>query len=275
MEYRQEQLPPPWVYALDPRPNRPQAPRTAGDWIAIVAGDPKPTEYYTVELGHRGSRGPRLQWDGSVFYSWVKNATNLTPLDTTLEVPSKTHPGDSVTPLYNTNLLDRDNFGGEFLARVMPWDDLRLEASYSLFWTWNMVGLPIPNDPQHRTWQPTESRLRTPRHVGRLKAYMGLPWESTVSAFAILSSPFSRGIPFNYVTQDQNPANGVTVDAPRMQLQLDLTFQKRLFRDRLDVTLWGRNLLADPFVETYNQYGWISYPHQVHRTFGAGMDYRF
>jgi outer membrane receptor protein involved in Fe transport len=277
MEFRQAQIPPYWVLRQDPRMT--QEPPAAGKWIAIVSADEnvKPAGYYTIEAGHRGMGGPRIQWDISAFYSWIKAATALTPMDSSLQtvIPSRARPGDSIVPLYNANLLDREDFGGEFLARLMPLDYLRLELSYSLYTTYHFHGLPIPHDPRGRNYEPAKEDLRTPQHVGRFKAYLDLPGDFTFTGLGILSSPFSRGQPFSYVRQDNNPFLGVTADRSRMQFHLDLIVQKRLYRDRITLTAWGRNLLADPFVETYNQYGWLSYPHQIHRTFGAGLEYRF
>ena len=58
------------------------------------------------------------------------------------------------------------------------------------------------------------------------------------------------------------------------ELQLDLSLRRDL-GEHLTLSVWGRNILADAHVENYNQFGWVSFPHQVHRTFGAGLLYQY
>ena len=120
----------------------------------------------------------------------------------------------------------------------------------------------------------------TPNHVGRAKLNSDLPFGFGLFLHGILSSPFSRGEAFNYykqlpMSQTQVHSQSIIADPARMQFQLDFSLQKSLLRDRLSVSVWGRNVLADPFVENYNQFGWVSFPHQTHRTFGSGLVYQF
>lgn len=66
----------------------------------------------------------------------------------------------------------------------------------------------------------------------------------------------------------------VARDAPR--LLLDASLERAFLRDRLRVSAWGRNLLAqDPYVQYYNSMVWTSYPATVHSTYGGGLEYRF
>ena len=90
----------------------------------------------------------------------------------------------------------------------------------------------------------------------------------------MLTSPFYRGTLFNYLGQVGDDAGGLIVDPPRTQFHLDLVLQKRFHGDRITMSVWGRNLLADPHVEAFYNYALIAYPHQVHRTFGATLDIR-
>jgi iron complex outermembrane receptor protein len=281
-EARVAQIPPEWY--LKQHPGLPSDVPAAGHWVALLPGnDMHPVDYYSLEAGHRGSHAYTLQWDISTFFNFVRGQVGLTPIDSSLQtlVPSRAHAPDSIVPLFNANLVDFESFGGEAIVRWLPADFLRLELSYSLFYPFDFTGLKIPGDPKGRYYSiPEGSREQTPHHVGRARVYLDLPWDFSLTVNGLVSSPFSRGEAFNYYEQEPAsatlfPDQGITVDPPRTQLQLDFSLQKEIWRDRLSATLWGRNILADPFVEIYNQYGWESYPHQVHRTFGGGLVYQF
>ncbi len=282
VEIRQAQVPPEWYLRTVPgyTGNAP----AAGHFVALVPGNKvAPVNYYTLEAGQRGSMARNIQWDASAFYNWVRGQLDATPFDSTLQtlVPSRAHPPDSVSPIYETNLQNYESYGGEALLRYLPADFLRIELSYAYFRLRDFVGLPIPGDAQGRKAEmPADFQLRTPRHVGRAKVYWDLPLGFSLSVVGLVSSPFSRGEPFNYLqqlpmSQTLVHSQSVTADPPAPQFQLDFSLRKTLWNDRLSVGIWGRNVLADPFVENYNQYGWISFPHQVHRTFGTGMVYQF
>ena len=282
IEVRQAQIPPDWYLRQAPgyTGNAP----AAGHYVALVPGKEEvPINFYSLEAGHRGSAGDRLQWDVSGFYSWVHGQLGLTPLDSTLQtiVPSRARVGDSIVPLYETNLADYESYGGEAVGCWMPVSFLKLELSYSVFWLWNFQGLPIPDDPKGRLYQQDKDfGRRTPNHVGRARIACDLPFGFDLTLNGLLSSSFSRGEAFNYY--EQLPASqtlvhdqSIVVDPPAPEFQLDFTLRKNLMGDRLALLLWGRNVLADPFVEIYNQYGWVGFPHPIHRTFGAGLSYQY
>lgn len=275
-DFRVSQVPPAWYLKQDPR--FAVAPPAAGKWVTLLSGDDvKPVDYYTLEAGHRGSAGSGIQWDLSAFYKWGLNRVAVTPMDATLKtvIPSESHPGDTIVPLYLANLIDREDFGGEALLRLLPASYLSLELSYTLFYTYNYHGLPIPGDPDGATYvQPEDEDRRSPSHIGRLRTYLDLPWNSAFTGNLMVTSPFSRGTPFNYLGQVGDDGGGLVVDPPSSQFNLDLILQKRFYRDRCTVSIWGLNLLADPFVEVFYNYALIAYPHQVHRTFGASLDYQ-
>jgi hypothetical protein len=205
-----------------------------------------------------------------------------TPVDSSLQtlVPSRAHAPDSIVPVYATNLVDYESMGGEALVRWMPTAFLRLEASYSMFFIREFTGLPIPGDPKGKRFQPASDwDKRTPNHVGRARAYCDLPWDIGLSVNALVSSSFSRGEAFNYY--EQLPASrtlaheqSIIADPPAPEFQLDFSLRRDL-GERLTLVLWGRNVLADAHVEIYNQYGWVGFPHPIHRTFGAGLDYHY
>lgn len=281
IEVRQAQIPPDWYLRRAPGYTGP-AP-AAGHYVALVPGhDVGPVDYYNLEAGHRGSAGNRLQWDVSGFYSWVLGQLEATPVDSSLRtlVPSRAHPPDSIVPVYATNLADYEKLGGEALARWLPLSALRLEASYSLFYIRAFSGRLIPGDAQERRFKHPEGWFRrTPTHVGRMRAYAELPWDFGLTLNALLSSSFSRGEAFNYY--EQLPASqtlvheqSIIADPPAPDFQLDFSL-RRPIGERLALQLWGRNVLAKPHVEIYNQYGWVGFPHPIHRTFGAGLEYRY
>ncbi len=283
IEVRQAQIPPDW-YLRQVVPGYVPNSRSAGHFVALVPGNEvAPVEYYSLEAGQRGSVAQNFQWDVSTFYSWVNGMIGATPFDSSLQtlIPSKAHPPDSIVPIYETNLSDYQSYGGEAILRYVPTEFLRLEVSYSLFYIHNWVGRPIPGDTAGRTFQAATDELqRTPNHVGRAKIFCDLPFGIGLNVNGTLSSPFSRGEAFNYyeqLPQSQTRVHdqSIIADPAATQFQLDFSVQKRLYRDRLSLTVWGRNVLADPFVENYNQFGWVSFPHQTQRTFGGGLVYQF
>lgn len=277
MEYRVQQVPPPWYFQAR---GMATAPPAAGKWAAIVpGGGVRPIEYYTLEAGNRGMLGSRIQWDASGFYSWSRDHHAVLPFDESLQtvIPSRVAAGDSITPIYNASMYDSESLGGEALARLFPASFLRLELSYALFMRVAFRSLDLPGEDRALEAEDLGAdALATPRHVGRFKAYLDLPWEADLALFGIASSPFSRGAKFNYITQRADPIDGLEVGEKKPQFQLDAVLQRSFYRDRITASLWGRNLLAsEPFVEYYNQFVWSTYPHQVHWTFGGGLEYRF
>jgi iron complex outermembrane recepter protein len=283
IEVRQAQIPPEW-FMTTYVPGYPGGAPAAGHYVALVPGNELvPVEFYSLEAGQRGSLADKLQWDLSSFYNWVNGQIGASPVDSSLQtlVPSKAHPPDSIVPVYETNLQNYESYGGEAVLRWFPAEGLRLELSYSMFFIHNFRGLPLPGDSRGRTFQePDGFGKQTPNHVGRAKLFCDLPFGMGLYLNGVLSSPFSRGEAFNYYEQlpmSQTLVHGqsITVDPPAVQFQLDFSLKKSLLRDRLEATVWGRNILADPFVENYNQYGWASFPHQTHRTFGAGLIYQY
>jgi outer membrane receptor protein involved in Fe transport len=283
IEVRQTQIPPDW-YLVGKLPGYQGGAPGAGKYVALVPGDEVvPVEFYTLEAGHRGSMTQNVQWDVSTFYSWVKGQLGATPIDSTLQtvVASKAHPPDSIVPVYEANLSDYESYGGEALLRYVPVEFLRLELSYSLFFIHNAKGWKIPGDAMGRTYQMAEDYdRRSPNHVGRAKLFWDLPFGVGLYLNGTLSSPFSRGEAFNYykqqpMSQTQIHSQSIIADPSGMQFQLDFSLQKSLFRDQLSISVWGRNVLADPFVENYNQFGWVSFPHQTHRTLGGSLVYQF
>jgi hypothetical protein len=282
---RQAQIPPYWYFQnhRDVLGNIPQAP-AMGRFVALVPGtEVAPVEYYTLEAGHRGSLAGNVQWDLSAFYSWVHGMGGATPMDSSLQtvIASRAHSPDTIVPVYETNLADYQSYGGEAILRYVPAEFLRLEFSYSLFFIREFAGRAIPGDSAGRTYQaPKDEFRRTPNHVGRAKLFCDLPFGFNLFASGILSSPFARGEAFNYfeqlpMSQTRIHDQSLVADPARVQFQLDFSIQKRLLGDRVSLTVWGRNVLADPFVENYNQFGWISFPHQTHRTFGGGLVCQF
>jgi len=282
LEIRQSQIPPEWFLSLNPEYQGPTP--AAGRWVALVPGeDTEPIRYYSLEAGHRGSPTLKVQWDLSASYNWVRGQIGLTPMDPALQtvIPSRAHPPDSIVPLYYSNLEDYESFGGEGVFRFLSGEGFRLELSYSMFYIHGFEGRKIPGDALQRTYKgPRDHDNRTPNHVGRAKIAYELTRGLRLGLNGLVSSPFSRGEPFDYVeqlpeSQEQIPGGALVADPARPQFQLDVSLHKRIWRDKLAITLWGRNVLADPIVETFNQYGWASYPHQIHRTFGAGLVYQY
>ncbi|MDB5105311.1 MAG: TonB-dependent receptor, plug [Fibrobacteres bacterium] len=280
IEVRQGMIPPEWY--LKQVPGYPGNAPAAGHYVALVPGDDvQPVKFYNLEAGHRGSLSTNLQWDLSGFYGWVRGQLGA-GVDSSLQtvIPSKAHPPDTIMPVYEANLADYESYGGEAILRYLPSRFMRLELSYSLFRIRNFQGRALPGDTTGKTYQVDMETPATPEHVGRAKVFCDLPFGFDLFLNGILSSPFSRGEAFNYyeqlpMSQTRLHGQSIVADPPSVQFQLDFSLQKHLFRDRLSLLVWGRNVLADPFVENFNQYGWVSFPHQTHRTFGGGLVYQF
>ncbi len=277
MEFRSQQIPSAWFFEANGLP----APPAAGKWAAVIPGSVvKPGEFYTLEAGNRGILGSLLQWDVSGFYSWAQDQVDITQIDEkrALVVPSTSVPGDSIFPLFNSNITDYESFGGEAVARVYPREFLHLELSYALFVKYALRGLKIPGDPLGRTHDVSdyEDNIATPRHIGRVKAYIDLPYYLELTLHGTVASEFHRGAPFNYRTQTTDFLNGVVPAESNPIFQLEGSLRRSFYYDRITAMVWGRNLLArEPFVENYYPFVWSTYPHQVHRTFGAGIEYRY
>ncbi len=248
----------------------------AGDgslYLAIVPDDHiSPTKYITTELGLRAGIGSRGSIDVSGFHAKVDDAIGVDPDFQSKEpIPSRSG-GYMVLPMYFTNTYEGHAYGGEVILRVDPWAHLRAELSYSHYQI-DTEGLPIPGDGRHTP--PRTAEPRTPKHVIRLRPYLDLPnYGIYVTLSALWASKSYRGEPYDYVAQKASDDTGWYEDPPEELLKIDLNIEKRFAGDRLSINLWGRNLLADDYVEFYSGYLAGGYPHTVHRTFGAGIRYR-
>lgn len=260
-----EQIPPPWVFLQGGVPEA-AIPRGAGHWLAVLpSAHPEATEYLTTELGFRAVLGPAMTLETAAFHSQIRDLTVYFQPDLDRVVPSSIVPGASVVPVISANNADGWTAGGETVLRYRFGPKARVEASHALLLA--DIDRPEGAVPESPTMEPPEHQIRFRADFGlrgQIDLVTTLAWSSRAEAVA----------PFDYVRQKRasEGEGGVVLDdgASRWRLGLTVTRDFGPFR----VQAWGRNLLADGYVESFPDFDLLLYPQTVERTFGASLNYQ-
>lgn len=245
-------------------------------WLTVTSTDTiRPTEYKTTELGIRTSAIPKTFIDVSGFLTLYKDKVGSD--DSKIfsgAKPSKIYD-HQILPIYYTNLYRGIFYGLEAIGKIQPIDILRMELSYSWF---NNIqkGQLIPGT-SDTAIVPELDTMSTPKHVWRFRLYLDLPYDLNVTVNGLFSSRYHIDPEPYYYTE-----NGIYKDnisfAPKsnnhVYPKIDITIEKMLFDKRLSFSVWGKNILNDDYIESYNM-SQGSPPNPVHRTFGGGVSYTF
>lgn len=258
-------------------------PGTDKCYVAVVSRDDvKPIEYFTYELGLRTHIVPQVVFDFSAFYTRYNNAiTTDNDFMAKGPTPSKISESYTILPIYYSNTYKGIFYGGEFIARINPTKNLKMEISYTLFKE-DIEALPIPGrgEETYNIDIMVKEDPLTPEHILRIRSYFDIPMAGvSFNLNATLLSRYDRGPAYNYVLQSPESEDlgiiGVKTDSPKGHLELDFLVEKTLFNNRIALKIWGKNILADPYVEDFSEYVGAGYPHTVHRTFGGGISFRY
>jgi iron complex outermembrane receptor protein len=256
-------------------PNTMGIPPIAGMKAAIVNGaDIRPSSFDTFELGTRKTLNEHVSVDISTFYVLSDDRVSASGIDMTAPIESSWHPGTYILPLYYQNMEKGTLYGSETVLKVVATGNLRFEASHS----WLVSSLESTTDGSDRT----PDTPGTPEHVLRLRSYFDLPesgWKFTVNT--TWATEHERGSAYDYYNlawADANEANGNNIllkDEAASRLQLDGSVLKSFQGLPLTVQLWGRNLLADGYIDYADPYAFTAFPRQVERQFGVNLNYSF
>lgn len=255
-----QQVPPAWVFLAGGVPED-LIPAGAGHWLSFLpAQNPDPTEYLTSELGVRAVLSPRVSIETSSFFSSIRGQTSAFLPDLDVLVESAWVDGALVVPISSANNTDGWTAGGETILRLRWNPRNRLELSHSLM----LTELSRP--------EGAVVNAAPPKNQIRVRGYFGLPARVDLTATAAWSSGETGLAPFDYVTQKMasEDQGGVVLDDRSTRWKLDLALQ-RTFAESFRVQAWGRNLLTDPFVESFPEFDLLLYPQTVERTFGVSL----
>lgn len=242
-------------------------------YISVVRNrDVNPTEYITYELGTRTTLIPFIFLDISSFYAEYKDGIIIEINNLQVE-ESYVNEGQLNLTLPYENKTEGEIWGGEAIVKISPLKNIKTEISYSYFDRDDrfMSGDYFENS------TPTESSS----HVVRFRQYLDFPdcgLYFTVNFMWL--KKHSRGIKYNYKLQQTSEVEigglvrGIYADPPEDDYKLDITVEKKMLDGRLRIFAWGKNLLADPHVESYT--GITEYfPHTIKRYYGGGVSYYY
>ena len=240
------------------------APAGAGKWVTLVTNGQglKPASYYSTEAGFRMEPTKTLFFDISGYYTEFRDEYMTTTANIDSVIPSPLNPRDSIVPIYWKNSLYGFGWGTECVVRFLPVDFWKLELSYT-----------------HNYWRD-QLNLRDlgnkiPRNVIRFRSYLDMPLGIQLYIGGIWHDQIENAIDnFNYVTQQHDLTSdyiGATSPIPA-ELLLDFSIRKSLFKNKLSITFWGRDILNGSHQESY-YWETDAYPQTVNRLFGIEMSY--
>lgn len=248
-------------------------PPIAGMTAALVNGDEiKPSSFDTFELGTRHTVNEHLSLDLSTFYVLSDERVSASGIDMTAPVESSWHPGTYILPLYYQNMEKGTLFGSETVVKYLASSRLRFEFSHS-FLKSNLESTIDGSDRSPDT-------PGTPEHVLRMRGYYDLPESGLKFTLnTTWATEHERGSAYDYYNltwADASAANGNNIllkDEAQSRLQLDASVIKSF--DSLTLTVWGRNLLADGYIDYADPYAFTAFPRQVERQLGVVLNYAF
>ncbi len=239
-------------------------------YLSVVRNkDVKPTEYRTYELGTRTGIIPMTLIDLSGFLAEYTNGIHTGESGGTLEQSYVNSGQFNYQILYDNSTKGRI-WGGEAVTKFSPVKYIRTEVSYSF--------LNHKDEYMSGKKYTDISMTSTSKHIYRLRQYLDLPeWGLFLTINLEYISEFKRGMKYNYyyqMTTDENLAGipGIYTDPPDDEWKLDITIEKRFLDQKLKIFAWGRNLLADPHVESYTSLT-VIYPQTIERFYGGGASY--
>jgi hypothetical protein len=247
-------------------------------FVAVVPQDNiKPIDNRTVELGMRTDIIAGIYLDISAFHMTQFDVIGLDG-DAGSKAPVASQIGNhSILPMYFTNIFEGDMFGGEGVAKYTVNKNIRGEISYA-YLSRKRYGLPVPGDTSGATYHAPshDDAPGTPKHIFRFRPYLDLPqYGLYVSAHMLWASEARRGEGYDYLLQRPFTDDGRLPAEPSTTFKMNVSVDKQFMGKQLSLLLWGRNILADDYVEFYSPYVAGGYPHTVHKTFGCSAAYRF
>lgn len=250
-------------------------PPGAGKWVTMLTStDIKANEYRTLEGGFRTFLPYQSMLDMSAYYTTFNGKYRLlsVPAEDMLKnvIPSKFET-DSIIPLYLTNLYKGRFYGFEAMVRTKPVGFMQWEVSYAWFKVYE-EGLNLPNSNQITRVTQTDTS-NAPAHIIRGRCYFYLPHEMMVTLNGLWHTEYYME-PYDYFLQKSGTFENLSAPLVDSHLKLDCMLEKTFYFNKLSIYLWGKNLLYNGYVESYEPTT-IPYPHIVHRTFGGGITYKF
>ncbi len=178
-------------------------------------------EVFAYELGYRVRPHKRLSIDAAGFFNVFNGLSEYQPTGVTFE----TDPGPHlVAEAVARNAIDGFNYGAEVAIDFAVTDRWRLHASYG----WIDFDLDPSDAPSYST----------PEHQAQLRSYLALPGHVELIGAV-------------YYVDSVLPSNGMEdIEIPSyVRLDLGITWRPR---ERLELGLWGQNLLDNKHPESAN-----------------------
>lgn len=249
-----------------------QDPNALGKAIKLTNGETTPSIYDWFEIGYRTSAIKKVSIEANLFLNYSSDMIDAGGVESDpkdwIEDPAS--PGDTIIPLYYTNLMDGMSFGGELVVKAMPTDYLTLEASYALLKT------QVSRMSDDEITKDFSEYHHTPMSTIKFKAYLDLPKGFAINLTGDYADKFRGGDSYDYVNQRwPNVSTGSAYDyrynewnEDRVRLNLKIT--KKFMDGKVVAYLWGNDLLEDGTVVRARQFS-LPVPTQTHRMYGFGV----
>lgn len=240
-------------------------------YVTVLPGeDVDPIEFRTYEGGIRTSLIPGVFLDISGYYSeflgLIETSEATIDQDNPTFLESEITPGQINVPLYYMNMFDGYAAGGEAVAKLNPFKNIRVEIYYTYYKEYRKAiveGAEYDNDELHST----------PNHTASLKPYVDLPAIDLYISCRLRWESKRKIHGYDYANQIPDD-DATLVDEPGSHpFKLDASVEKRFMEGSLSVILWGKNLLYDNYNEAYNRFVNIGYPHTIERYYGVKVAY--
>ncbi len=256
---------------------------------AINGPHTEPASFSNYELGIRFQPFAKVYVETNLFYSEFQNAVGNSPALFDKIQPSPTRPGEYILPSYYGSYIKGTNYGAETIVKYQPRPGMTFEVSHSYFV--NKQQYQENSDFDISTLSTGDLTLVNkdypvvPEHVFRAKASIGLPSDVHVSLSGLYSTAYDNRFgtiesSYDFQAQRFNPLIGgsssdymTSFGKHDHRTILNLRVDKNLAANKLDVYVFGNDLLSGPFVESVNQLLTV-YPRQISRMFGIGLNYK-
>lgn len=254
---------------------------------AINGKNTTPTSISTYELGFRIIPSEKIYIESNFYFMQLKDGITSAPASMA-PTESLTKEGEFMVPYYYGNYMKGNNIGIETIIKVTPIDNIMVELSHSYF----SSNLEYQENEDFDISELSESAIdlsdnefpTIPQHIIRAKLWLDLPKSTRLNVSTLYASKFFNRfgtiVPF-YQPQNQRyePLFGDNqyrelFGEQENRLVLNCRIDKFFVDDKLNLFVFGNDILSSPFVESSNQIA-TTYPRQVGGMYGIGINYKF
>jgi outer membrane receptor protein involved in Fe transport len=253
---------------------------------AINGPETAPTSISNLEFGIRYQPSDRLYIETNVYYNSVKDGVINSPVSFGRKASLVT-PNEYIDAFYYGNYLEGTNYGIETILKILPAKGLTVELSHSMFAY--KSEFQKNNDFDINTLTDIQKDLvdeeypTVPRNIFRAKVSVDLPKEISLTFTGLYATGYYNRFGtvaafYEYDLQRYDPLfsdKGMikyAVGENENRTVVNFKLSKSMMDKKMNIYLYGTDILTSPFVESVNQLTTI-YPRQTGSMFGLGLNY--